>query len=372
MWILHKYLATVILACSVVSAISCVTTSAAEPDVAELRKEIAGQGWLVFAAHPAEIESGKLIEDQAARGQFDLYLARPDGSELTRITDTPDYHEIGGVFSKDGKKLLYRKVPASKKINHNQWGALGTLVIADADGSNPVEHGTDGEFPWASWGPDGKQIACLFKRDGKIRFFDLATKKLLREIPNKGIFQQLTWSPDGKRLVGPANIAGRKWNIIAIDAKTAETTLLTRALNCTPDWFQNDPTRVIYSNRNPALFPGKYDNYGLTMLMQATADGKSRKLIYGNHNKHCYYGCTSPEDKYVVFGDDPSDGIVAGELRILRLADTPIIPPSLKMLKLLYPGSKEGPVFSLKLPNGTPLRGFEPHWTYTKIGAAGE
>ncbi len=360
----------------ITSALTCIAIltsysvlfGADDPVVKELGKEIAAQGWIVFSGHPAEIEAGKLIEKHKDRGPFDLYLVRPDGSCLRNITNTPDFHELGGLFSQDGKKLLYRKVPKVKPINHNQWGILGSLVIADANGSCRVVHGKDGEFPWASFGPQDKQIACLYKRDGKIRFFDLASKKMVREIPNKGIFQQLFWSPDGKRLVGTANIAGRNWNIVSVYAKTGKATLLTRALNCTPDWFQNDPERVIYSNRNPALFPGKYNNYGLTMLMQATADGKSRKLIYGNHKKHCYYGCTSPDDKYVLFGDDPEDSIVAGELRVLRLADTPIIPRSLKTLKLLYPSSKEGPVFSLKLPGGVPLRGFEPHWTYTEIG----
>ena len=271
-------------------------------------------------------------------------------------------------FSKDGTKLLYRKADKKTKINHNQWGSLGALVIANADGSNPVVQGKDGEFPWASFGPEMKQIACLYKRDGKIRFFDLETKKPVGEISNRGVFQQLAWSPDGTRLVGAANVAGRNWNVVSIDRETEKSTLLTRALNCTPDWFQSDPQQVIYSNRNPALFPGQYKNYGLTMLMHATVDGKSRKLIYGNHNKHCYYGCMSPDDKYVLFADDPSDSIVVGEMRILRLADTPIIPPSLKTLKMLYPDSNEGPVFSLKLPGGIPLRGFEPHWTYAEIG----
>jgi len=364
---------TATVAFVVLSVLPGALRGADDPAVGKLKEEIAAKGWLVFAAHPAEIKAGKLIDKHADRGPFDLYLARPDGSRLRNITNTPDFHEVGAVFSKDGKKLLYQKVPAAKPINHNQWGALGFLVIANADGSKPVVHGEDGEFPWASLGPEEKQIACLFKRDGKIRFFDLATKKVVREISNQGVFQQLTWSPDGKRLVGPANIAGRKWNVISIDAQTAKATLLTRVLNCTPDWFQGDPNRVIYSNRNPGLFPGKYNNYGLTMLMQAAADGKQRKLIYGNDKKHCYYGCTSPDDKYVVFGDDPKDSIVVGELRILRLADTPIIPPSLKTLKLLHPGSKEGPVFSLKLPSGAPLRGFEPHWTYAEVvGEGGE
>lgn len=356
------------VACFVLIAPWSGLLAAEDPAAEELAKELAGKGWIVFAGHPAEIEAGRLIDNQADRGPFDLYLVRPDGSDLRNITNTPDYHEMGGVFSRDGKKLLYRKEKKETPVNHNQWGTLGALVIADADGSNPVVHGEEGDFPWASWGPDNERIACLYKNEGKIRFFDLATKRLLREIDSQGIFQQMLWSPDGKHVVGPASLAGRKWNVIAIDVETEKSTLLTRALNCTPDWFQGDSTRVVYSNRNPELFPGQYNDYGLTMLMWASVDGKTRKLIYGNANKHCYYGCTSPDDKYVLFADDPEDSIVAGEMRVVRLADTPIIPPALKTLKLLHPGSKEGPVFSLKLPGGAPLRGLEPHWTYAEVG----
>jgi hypothetical protein len=354
---------------SIVLSMAAISGRAAEDAaVAALGKEVAGKGWIVFAAHPAEIDGGRIIDSHDEREQLDLYLARPDGSGLRDITRTNESHEFGGRFSPDGKTLLYRRASKEAAINHDRWGTTGEVVLADADGSHPVVQGKPGEYPWASPGPDMKQIACLYKDEGTIRIFDLASKKLAREMPSQGIFQQMFWSPDGKRLVGTANIAGRQWNIVSIDLATQKATLLTRALNCTPDWFQGDPERVIYSNRNPALFPGQYKDYGLTMLMQATADGKSRKLIYGNAWRHCYFGCTSPDDKYVIFSDDAEDGLLAGEMRVLRLADAPIIPPSLKTLKLLYPDSKEGPVFSLRRSGGAALRGFEPHWTYADVG----
>jgi hypothetical protein len=116
------------------------------------------------------------------------------------------------------------------------------------------------------------------------------------------------------------------------------------------------------------LVPGEYDNYGLTMLMWALADGKTRRLIYGNAGKHCYFGCTSPDDKYVVFSDDAHDSFVVGNMHVIRMADTPIIPEGIKKIRLLHPGWKEGPVLDLKLPSGIPLRGFEPHWTHAELG----
>lgn len=344
------------------------SAGAAADAVAALRKEVAAKGWLVLAAHPSEIGAGKIIQSKARRGPLDLYLCRPDGSQLRNITNTADYHEYGGRFSPDGKRMLFRRMAAGKKVNHDQWGAAGRLVIAGADGSAAAVQGGEGEYPWASWGPRARRIACLYRRQGVIRLHDLASKKVLKEMPRQGVFQQLFWSPDGKRLVGTANLRGRRWNVVSIDVETGKLTLLSRALNCTPDWFQGDPTRVIYSNRTPNMttrLSPQANRYGFTVLMQATADGASRTLVCGKLSRHTYFGCTSPDDKHVIYCDDPQDGLVVGEMHLVRLADTPIVAPdpAFPELKQRYPKAKDGPILDLKLPGGAPLRGFEPHWT---------
>jgi hypothetical protein len=327
---------------------------AASPDVQQLAKEVATRGWIVFAA-------------RTPRGDYDLYQARPDGSQARNVTNTPDSDEYGGRFSPDGKRILYRRSRRGGAINHDVWGAMGALVIADADGANPVVQGREGEFPWASWSPDGQQVACLYKREGRIRIIELATKRVVKELPRQGIFQQMYWSPDGKRLVGTANVSGQDWNIVALELETGKVTLLTRQLNCTADWFQNDPNRVIYSHRTPGLA----NDYGWTMLMEAAADGQSparssgqsRALIYGERGRHIYYGCTSPDDRYAIFSFPVTDGGTDANMAIIRLADAPIIvPDDYKELKALYPNAKSGPVFRLPYP------GFEPHWTYAQIG----
>ena len=339
-----------------------------------LAREVAGRGWILFAAHPKEVAGGKIIKSKRGRGQLDLYLARPDGSQLRNITNTEGSHEYGGRFSPGGKRMLYRRLPKHGKVSHDLWGQFGELVIADADGSNAVVQGRSGELPWASWSPDGKQVACLYKRKGVIRIHDLASKKAVKEMPRQGIFQQLFWSPDGKRLCGTANVRGQQWNVVSIDLASQKLTLLTRMLNCTPDWFQNDPRRVIYSNRTPGLTPrlgGRASRYGFTVLMQATADGRRRRLVYGRLWRHVYFGCTSPDGTYAIFSDDPNDGLVVGEMHVLRMADTPIVAPQppFPELKERCPNAKDGPVLDLALPNGVPLRGFEPHWTHADIGA---
>lgn len=312
----------------------------------ELAQEVANKGWVLFSA-------------RTPQGDFDLFICRPDGSAKRNLTQTPEWSEYGGRFSPDSKRLLYRRQKPGEHIDHDRWGAIGALVAADADGSNPSVQGKDGEWPWASWSPDGKQFACLYKREGKIRIVEAESKKVIKELPRQGIFQQMFWSPDGKRLVGTANFSGQDWNILSIELETGKATLLSRALNCTPDWFQADPHRVLYSNRTPALG----NQNGWTLLMQATADGKSRTLIYGERDRHIYYGCTSPDDQYVIFSVPTTDGGVDAEMAIVRLADTPmIVPRNYTALKTLYPGAKNGPVLRLS------EAGFEPHWTYAELG----
>jgi len=315
-----------------------------DPAVRELAAEVANHGWIVFAA-------------RSAAGDYDLMLCRPDGAQLRNLTNTPDFSEFGARFSPDGTRLLYRRVPRGQQINHDLWGQFGTLVVANADGSNPVEQGRAGEFPWASWGPDGHQWACLYRREGVIRIIDAQTKQVVRELPNSGIFQQLFWSPDGRRLCGTANVAGQDWNILSIELASGRPTLLSRELNCTPDWF-HDSQRVIYSNRRPGLA----DGYGFTMLMQASVDGTQRTLVYAERGRHVYFGCLSPDDKYVIFSLLPQDGGIEAPMALIRMSDTPIIVGGARgypELEALYPGSKKGPVLRL----GNVPEGFEPHWT---------
>jgi Tol biopolymer transport system component len=111
---------------------------------------------------------------------------RPDGSARRNITNTPDYNEIGGRFSPDGKKILYRRIPPSVKVHHDWWGRAGELVVAGADGAKPV--------------------ACLTRTGIEIR--DLATRQVVRTLERKGTFQQLYWSPDGRWFTATANAFG--------------------------------------------------------------------------------------------------------------------------------------------------------------------
>ena len=82
-------------------------------------------------------------------------------------------------FSPDGTKILYYRMPNTAAVDNNAYGTY-ELVCADTDGGHAVSYGK--RFSWASWGPGGKQLACLAS-DG-VHIVDIATGKVVRQLPN--------------------------------------------------------------------------------------------------------------------------------------------------------------------------------------------
>jgi Tol biopolymer transport system component len=312
------------------------------PDSADdLAREVSAKGWIVLSA-------------KTAGGDWDLFLLRPDGSERRNITRTPDVSEVGARFSPDGRKLLFYRMPKAETLDNNKYG-LYELVISEADGSNPVSYAK--EFPWASWSPDGRQIASL-TRSG-IQIVDLATRSVVRKLDRRGIVEQLFWSPDGKWLTGTANGLGEHWAIGRMNASTGE---LNRAsdgdcFNCTSDWFP-DSKQIIYSKGHPKT-------EGWAQLWKADGAGGTRSMLYGEIGRHIYGGCISPDGKYVLFTRSKED---LGEVdhsettvALMRLSDAPIVGGKSEVLRKQYPGAKDGPVLDLSA-------GWEPHWTFADVG----
>jgi Tol biopolymer transport system component len=341
--------AAVILAAPL-SARGDTAPTARAPDEAtkRLAEEVRDKGWIVFSA-------------RSEAGDWDLFLMRPDGSSLKNLTRTPEYHEAAPHLSRDGRRLLCRRLPRDETIDNNHFGTQGELVFADSDGTDAKAFGASGEYPWASWSPDGTQIACLSIKG--ISFVDIASHKVVRTLERKGFFQQLTWSPDGRWLSGVANSFGTEWAIARMDAATGEANAVSREQCCTPDWFP-DSRSLIFSNR-PTGQKAR-GGYGWTQLWTADAEGKSRHLVYGEDGRHVYGGHVSPDGKYVLFtgnmAEDGDPGHAGAPMGLMRLADAPIIGGKSEALRALHPGTKDGPV--LVLPAG-----WEPCWTFADIPA---
>ncbi len=368
--------------------------------VKKLRGEVAGLGWIFFtAAGPGS--------------DLDLFLMRPDGSHLRNITNTPKFDEYGVRVSPDGHKILYRRTVKATRIWQRSrlpqdvgtaalrtWPQMGTLVIADTDGSSPKPLGSDGAYAWATWGPDGKQIACLEevvserptasklagqqKPSYKIVIRRADTLDVVKELGSGGIHSHAVWSPDGKRICGAANILPGKTRLgkgieyplgvgkmVSLDIETGKRTAMARfpdwtsvwATDSNGDWFQGGTPRILHSANNYGICPAYY-----AILWRSGLEGKPSELVFAEDKKHIWSGCTSPDDKYAIFVIGGETWPLQGKMTIIRLADAPIArgrsPLFHEVLTDHFPNLKKGPVMDLhNVPEG-----FEPHWTQAEIG----
>lgn len=330
-------------------AVACrraVEQRARDPRSSELAREVHNLGWIAFGA-------------RSEKGDWDLYVMRPDGSDRRNVTNTPDYNEMAPRFSGDGRKLMYRRLGRDKTIDGNRYGMQGQLVIANSDGTNPQVYGGDGECPWASWGPDGTQVACLSPKG--ISIVDLSRRKVVRTLDRKGIFQQLNWSPDGKWFAGVANI-GEVWTIVRMNAASGDIKPVHEYQNCTPHWFP-DSSRLLFSYR-PAGQENLNHGDGWTQLYMADRDGQNAGMVYGEDGVHIYGNIVSPDGRYVLFTrsvEEDGDPHHAGSpMAIMRLGDAPTIGGESRVLRKRHPQTRNGVLLDLPV-------GWKPHWAMAKL-----
>ena len=167
----------------------------------------------IKAGHPAWSPDGSLIAFNA--GVFDhdrgVYLMRPDGTDIRRITATPGYaSDFIPTWSPDGRHLAFTTLGgfAGEGKGENLW-------MVDVDASN--EHLVDaGAFVGsATWSPDGQRLAWLhavadLSKPAEIDVAD-ADGKNIKRFANDGLPQFglpydsyspcVGWTADGRRVV---------------------------------------------------------------------------------------------------------------------------------------------------------------------------
>ena len=162
-------------------------------------------------------KTGRIVYTSLASGDLDLWTMKSDGRGKKRITTSPGY-DGGAVFSRDGKKLVWRanypKTPETmahykELLAQNLTAPMKMeIVVSDADGSRAR---TVTNFGCASFAPtftpDGRKILFASnKNECDSRKFELFLMNLdgtgLEQVTDFGGFTSFPeFSPDGKRLV---------------------------------------------------------------------------------------------------------------------------------------------------------------------------
>jgi TolB protein len=174
-----------------------------------------------YDAEATVAPDGTIVFTSVRDGDLDIYTMRPDGSGVKRLTDAPGY-DGGPFFSWDGKKIVYRCYhPETEEelAKYRDYLAKGLVTpskmdiwIMDADGSNKrklTSHGKASFGPYLT--PDGRRVIFSSNwEDPKGREFDiytvdvetLAVERITRSPQFDGFPM---FSKDGKSLVFCSN-----------------------------------------------------------------------------------------------------------------------------------------------------------------------
>ncbi len=156
-------------------------------------------------------DSKKMIFSRQIEGKIDLWKMKPDGTEQTQITHTPDWQEGGSFYLPDNETIIFR----AWKIQDEGKRATPMAIFTIKDDGTNLKQITDAKttnwspFPF----PDGKNfvfVKVLPPFNYEIFMRNLETGKETQLTFSKAFDGFPTISPDGKKLVFSSSRTAKK------------------------------------------------------------------------------------------------------------------------------------------------------------------
>jgi TolB protein len=211
----------------------------------------------------------------------DVWTINADGTDLTRITDSPG-PDFDPSWSPDGTRIAYRH---ERNDEPEIW-----LMNADGSGQHRLARGIA-----PAWSPDGLMIAYASPGTG-----DGTTSSAIaimnadgsgqRRLPHTDGGEYPSWSPDGKRIAFNSNLSGDHVMYI-VDVDGSRVVDLSKVgEGWQVDWSPDGRSVLFTSHRDYT------DNYTDVYVMRP--DGSDVRRL--THNR-AYTPAWSPDGKHIVF-----------------------------------------------------------------------
>lgn len=232
--------------------------------------------------------------------QGEIYLVRPDGSGLRRLTVTSPGGSGFPDWSPDSTHLAF---------NSNRDGKH-QIYVTDADGREPRRLGRlEGDDFQPDWSPDGSRLAFVSDRDGVPTIYAMAADgsdvgRVTREDARD---HGPRWSPDGSRIAfysatrggGPmATDDESEIYVMDADGRTVRRLTWNGSGDIYPAWLPDG--RILFSSKRTGrweAFVMEADGSGTVRLTDTPGDG-----AWGS-----WLGFPSPDGAFVALMSDRDD-----------------------------------------------------------------
>src|SRR5438132_616972 len=183
-----------------------------------------------FSLSATQAVNGKIAFHSTRDGDFEIYVMNPDGSGVTRVTNTAGGN-VDPIWSPDGKRIAF----ASFRSGRSE------VFVINADGTGETQLTTEGGFPGA-WSPDGTRIAFANSADGddEILILHLDGSGVTRLTDNSFRDFPTAWSPNGEQILFQSDRDGDE-ELYVMNADGSGVTQLTfndGVFDAVPVWTQ--------------------------------------------------------------------------------------------------------------------------------------
>jgi len=249
----------------------------------------------------------RIVYETHQDGNWELFVARADGSEKVNLTGTPDVHELYPHASPDGAKIAFvvDEGEGESKVRN--------VYCMNRDGTGRKRVAVNARQSF--WNGDGTVLAYLQGESDEFTYTDYATRGVFfynlatgerRQHPNRDLYHLYNpcWSPDGKWLMATVHAGmGHRHGMLAIEADGPGVFDL-EIPGCRPD-VSPDGKRIAWGPGDFALRIGDLDFSGPQPRVV-----NARNVVTSPKPMKIYHVDWSPDGRYVAFSRGPAAKIM--------------------------------------------------------------
>jgi len=147
-------------------------------------------------------------------GNDDLFVVNADGTGLRAVVDSP-FTEAGPHWSPDGTQIAFERWP----VHDRDPGTADIYVVGVGGGEAAPLVTSPGYDTGVAWSPDGSRLAFTSDQGGDEEIYvvnaDGSGERQLTDLPEASATRP-AWSPDGTRLSFVAH-DGEQWDVWVVD-----------------------------------------------------------------------------------------------------------------------------------------------------------